>query len=671
MTGAVLARDAISVRTGHPRAKDIGVRVTVLRKGSMTEPLFLVPGLDGDSDELAGLAAALATRRAIIALAPAAFNSHCGSIDTIEQMADLVFRALRKAQPSGPYYIGGYSFGALVALEVGRRLRVAGAEVAGLFLIEPVFDERYWPRRIWLGALMRRTVRQLIRIVRMPPLAAMSELRLRAVRLAKRIAGRAGLGDGGIRSAPVGAMPVRGNALTAIGRYRPLYYDGAVMLISAAVDRHFGCVSAALWNGLAAQVEVRRIAGDHLSIVRAAASVTAVAELIDRRLAAGEPSWPGLTPVPGFARPMLLTTMRWFSTARLAHSLAESGFAVTVCRPAWHPLRLVEGLAGQYRLGASPLRSLRSAIQSAAPDIILPDDERAIRLLRKLLATLSHEDMAMAALIVRSLGGEGDWPIMMSRAGLIAEAERLGVACPATVRIASVDALAPWAMPFLLKTDGSWGGRGVAIVRQAERLLSTWRSLSSPPPAWRALKRLLINLDTGSAMAWLRQEQPVVNVQAYIEGRPGIATVACLDGRILGLACLEVLQTADATGPATVVRAIDHPGMVQAAERIVGRFGLSGFCGFDFLLDEQGTAQLIELNPRVTPTCHLLVEGNSGGVLALFPQELLRDPQSQLELDIPKRAPDLLRGAMAIVRRRGGLVSRQVRRLEKRYAAAK
>ena len=38
-----------------------------------------------------------------------------------------------------------------------------------------------------------------------------------------------------------------------------------------------------------------------------------------------EPARPGLRPGPGFARPMILTSMRWFSVARLAHSLVEAG----------------------------------------------------------------------------------------------------------------------------------------------------------------------------------------------------------------------------------------------------------------------------------------------------------------------------------------------------------
>src|SRR5262249_57797403 len=108
----------------------------------------------------------------------------------------------------------------------------------------------------------------------------------------------------------------------------------------------------------------------------------------------------------------------------------------------------------------------------------------------------------------------------------------------------------------------------------------------------------------------LGRDGPVVNAQGYVGGREAIATVACVDGQVQALVCLEVVQASQERGPAAVVRIIDHDGMAEAARRLVGRFGLSGFAGFDFILTESGEALLLELNPRATPTCYLLVEGD-------------------------------------------------------------
>ena len=136
-------------------------------------------------------------------------------------------------------------------------------------------------------------------------------------------------------------------------------------------------------------------------------------------------------------------------------------------------------------------------------------------------------------------------------------------------------------------------------------------------------------------LAWLRRERPVVNAQQFCAGREAIVTAACVDGKVQALVCLEVVQVSEARGPAAVVRIVDHPQMAETARQLIRRFGLSGFCGFDFIVTDSGDAQLLELNPRVTPTCHLLVEGVylDNRIVALFPFELLRDPDPGVAVD--------------------------------------
>ena len=83
----------------------------------------------------------------------------------------------------------------------------------------------------------------------------------------------------------------------------------------------------------------------------------------------------------------------------------------------------------------------------------------------------------------------------------------------------------------------------------------------------------------------------------------------------------EVMQVTEARGPAAVVRIVDHPQMEEAVRRLVDRYRLSGFCGFDFILTDMGEVRLLEVNPRVTPTAHLLVDGrcDSGRIVTLCP----------------------------------------------------
>ena len=62
---------------------------------------------------------------------------------------------------------------------------------------------------------------------------------------------------------------------------------------------------------------------------------------------------------------------------------------------------------------------------------------------------------------------------------------------------------------------------------------------------------------------------------------------------------------------------IDHPGMLLAACKVMERLRLTGLVGIDFILDANGTAHLIEVNARVTPTCRLALDGDRDPVAAL------------------------------------------------------
>jgi hypothetical protein len=371
---------------------------------------------------------------------------------------------------------------------------------------------------------------------------------------------------------------------------------------------------------------------------------------------------------------MVLTTMRWFSAARLAHSLLEAGFAVSTCRPGGHALELLDGLTADCRLSRlRQVQSLATAIRRARPDIVLPGDERALVLLRRLHARVRDTDPQLAELVAHSLGNVADWSSIGSRTALANEARALHIRTPATEVVDGAGPLDNWvtrqSLPTVLKTDGSWGGRGVAIVREASRTSAAWLALSNPPTLPRALKRLLVNREAGWMEAWLRRPRPVVNAQQFVEGREAIVTAACVAGETHALVCLEVHAKSYPEGPATVVQVIDDPAMAEAARLLVRRFGLSGFCGFDFIISRTGEAHLLELNPRLTPTSHLLVEGDHrrSRTIALFPAEAGSHVPGAL--DVPVRAPALVELGERITARRQGRVARVARVLRQRLTS--
>lgn len=77
----------------------------------------------------------------------------------VEEMAALYVKTLRDFQPDGPYYLGGYSMGAMVAFEMAQQLQAQSQKVAMLVVIDLPAQSPHlkYVRQFadWLGVLLR------------------------------------------------------------------------------------------------------------------------------------------------------------------------------------------------------------------------------------------------------------------------------------------------------------------------------------------------------------------------------------------------------------------------------------------------------------------------------------------------------------------------------------
>src|SRR5206468_5575581 len=82
------------------------------------------------------------------------FNDPSLAQPTIPEMTAYYVKLLRDFQSHGPYYLSGWCYGGIIAVEMAHQLRAAGQEVAFLGLIEtpaPVPEKdvpRYYLRRV-------------------------------------------------------------------------------------------------------------------------------------------------------------------------------------------------------------------------------------------------------------------------------------------------------------------------------------------------------------------------------------------------------------------------------------------------------------------------------------------------------------------------------------------
>ncbi len=394
---------------------------------------------------------------------------------------------------------------------------------------------------------------------------------------------------------------------------------------------------------------------------------------------------------------LLITAYRWPTATRLALALSEAGFTVEAACPAGHSLARVHFVSHIYRFNPlRPGRSIYDAVIASNADFIIPTDDIAALQLRKLYDQFKASDPAgerVRSLIARSLGDPENYPVIYSRSHVASVASSVDVLCPIVTDIHNADDLSRQieidGFPIVLKTDGSSGGAGVAIVDNNADARRAFDRLAAPPNIALTLKRSIIDGDANLILPCLQRARKSVSSQRFINGRRANVAAACWQGKVLAAVCVEVLASNDATSSSTVVRVFSHPGMSHAAERMVRAFKVSGLCGFDFILDSSDEKPyLIDFNPRATQTCHLVsadgkdllgllaaklrglpppekVREPYHGPIVLYPHGFVYDPagpySNYIHTDLPPGSPEFEKIGLEFRREKNKLLAKAVR----------
>jgi hypothetical protein len=262
-------------------------------------------------------------------------------------------------------------------------------------------------------------------------------------------------------------------------------------------------------------------------------------------------------------------------------------------------------------------------------------------------------------------------------------AKALGILIPDTQELIP-DAASSEAIeyPQVIKKDVGFGGLGVRIAHSTEdetRALSEMQASESGLRNFlRAIKRRslwpLSHLVDRKSERFLRQD--------LIAGIAANQAMYCREGRVLArLSVIVVANAAGITSQSAVIKIVRHSGMDETCSRLAAGLALTGFYGVDFMLSGASfdAAYCLEINPRLTPICHLrgpegssLIEAalapwrgrlqphfgsaNTCGSIALFPDGVFGlgdhgDP-SEAVLDIPWDEPWLVEQEMRSANRR-------------------
>ena len=244
-------------------------------------PFYCVHAAGGNVLTYFDLARHLGFDQPVIGLQARGLDGKQPPHSSLEEMARDYIREIREFQPEGPYYLGGTSFGGMIAFEMAQQLAAQGQTIGVLALFDtygPGYP-RYLPglsrRRIRFQQALDRVDLHVGNLFASPGLRAkLSYLQTKSVRLKhrghlylKKL--RREVLDRGIRAAERTLKKVEDASRKATVRYQPKPYPGRVTLFRATrqpagvhPDPDLG------WTGIAhGGVEIIEVPGHHGAVI--------------------------------------------------------------------------------------------------------------------------------------------------------------------------------------------------------------------------------------------------------------------------------------------------------------------------------------------------------------------------------------------------------------------
>jgi amino acid adenylation domain-containing protein len=223
-----------------------------LQAGGEKPVFFFVHGLGGTVMRFHELARHMVPDQPFYCFQAQGMDGKLPCLDRVAPMADLYLEHMRAEQPRGPYFIGGYSFGGLVALEMARRLRAEGEEIALLTLVDT-----YLPSPKETQSLLRR----FLNLSSGQKWAYAKKRSKRYVRGIKRRIDAIFL--------PAAIKAVLEACAAAEAKYQPSAYEGSIVLFRASEKALRGLDDAqGGWQQYAlGGVEIHEVEADHGNIL--------------------------------------------------------------------------------------------------------------------------------------------------------------------------------------------------------------------------------------------------------------------------------------------------------------------------------------------------------------------------------------------------------------------
>jgi thioesterase domain-containing protein/acyl carrier protein len=235
-----------------------------IQRGSGKVPFFCVHGAGGNVLNFRDLARQLGKEQSFIGVQARGVNGEPPA-ESIEEMASLYHREIKEALPNGPFFLGGYSGGGVVAYELAQRLRAEGADVPLLVFLD-TFHPHAAPRKATLRERMNRLLEE-------GPSYISRQGKFKLTRHIEELSTELKIRflEGNDLPLPLELREIQLTRafVNAASRYRPKRYEGRVLLFRARmiaeIYQHMGPTLG--WQDLVPGLEIVEVPGGHDSLV--------------------------------------------------------------------------------------------------------------------------------------------------------------------------------------------------------------------------------------------------------------------------------------------------------------------------------------------------------------------------------------------------------------------
>ncbi|WP_424097227.1 SDR family NAD(P)-dependent oxidoreductase [Moorena producens] len=244
-------------------------------------PFFCLPPVAGVVFPYFDLASLLGKDRPFYGIQSLGFMENEKLLTSIQEMASYYIKAIKTVQPHGPYYLGGWSLGVVIAFEMARQLEEIGEVTERLILIDlpPTSTSQLTKLYVGFKFLLTQALPQIwpyvydyVQLQNQANVRVLAQDALPSIQSANKsqtlgkVLNRI---NSLIRSSRPLLRVMQGNT-QALVRYTPKHYTGKITLLRTSKAWNSNPQDPTLgWSQFSAQeVETHLIPGHHLNLLR-------------------------------------------------------------------------------------------------------------------------------------------------------------------------------------------------------------------------------------------------------------------------------------------------------------------------------------------------------------------------------------------------------------------